>query len=72
MADTQTTPPPDGASEAMFPSLTRAQQSRVKAHGRVRPVESGETLAEPHQTTNRFFSVISGELSILNVSDGAE
>ena len=56
----------------MFPSLTRAQQSRVKAHGRVRPVESGETLAEPHQTTNRFFSVISGELSILNVSDGAE
>src|SRR5260221_2114050 len=72
MTEASQTTPRDEATDERFPLLTRGQEARVKAHGRVRNVESGETLVEPHEQINNFFTVISGELSLLKVADNHE
>ncbi|HAF22014.1 MAG TPA: pyridine nucleotide-disulfide oxidoreductase [Blastocatellia bacterium] len=68
-----TTPPnPASPADNMFPTLTSAQQARIAAHGRVRQVQTGETLVEPDDHTTKFFVVISGHLNIVRTSGDAE
>jgi hypothetical protein len=47
--------------DPMFPTLTPAQQARIAAHGRVRQVETGETLVDPDDSgISKFFVVVKG------------
>jgi len=59
-------------NDQMFPVLTPAQQTRVAAHGRVRQVQSEETLVEADANRNKFFVVVSGNLNIVRTSGTAE
>jgi thioredoxin reductase (NADPH) len=67
-----TSPIPDTAPDHMFPSLSAAQQGRVADRGKVRVVQSGETLVEANASGNNFFIVISGHLNILRASEDTE
>jgi thioredoxin reductase (NADPH) len=67
-----TSPIPDTAPDHMFPSLSVAQQGRVADRGKVRVVQSGETLVEANASGNNFFIVISGHLNILRASEDTE
>jgi thioredoxin reductase (NADPH) len=71
MADPNPLNPPS-PSDHMFPTLTAAQQARVSAHGRVRRVQTGETLVEADNSGNKFFVVVTGQVNILKTSDNAE
>jgi len=64
----KTASPPD----QMFPVLTPAQQTRIATHGRVRQVQSDETLVEADANRNKFFVVVSGHLNIVRRSGTAE
>ena len=64
----KTASPPD----QMFPVLTPAQQTRIATHGRVRQVQSEETLVEADANRNKFFVVVSGRLNIVRTSGPAE
>src|SRR5205085_8492782 len=69
----QTTPPlPGTVPDPMFPALTPAQQARVAAHGRMRPVAGGETVVEPNAHGNKFFVVSSGQLNLLRAARDRE
>jgi len=68
----QTTPPLVGTSPDMFPTLTPAQQARVAAHGQLRRVVTGETVAEPDAHIDKFFVVVKGQLNLLRSSEGKE
>src|SRR5258705_1394462 len=69
----QTTPALPGAKpDDMFPALTREQQARVAAHGRVRQVEGDETVAEANAEPTKFFFVVTGQLNLLRVSEDRE
>jgi thioredoxin reductase (NADPH) len=60
-------PAPPGAqsqTERMFPRLTQAQIARVAAHGRLRPIASGEILVHPGDRAPPFFLVLAGEVEI--------
>jgi thioredoxin reductase (NADPH) len=63
---------PGEEADAMFPTLTAAQQERVAAHGVVRRVETGETVVEPNTQVPALFVVKSGQLDVIKVSDGGE
>ena len=67
-----TSPIPDTAPDHMFPSLSAAQQRRVADHGKVRVVQSGETLVEANALVTTFFIVISGHLNILKAFEDVE
>ena len=58
--------------DQLFPLLTPAQQARVAAHGRVRQVQSGETLVEVDDNGKKFFLVVTGHLNIIRMSGGVE
>src|SRR6266404_3265311 len=58
--------------DQLFPVLTPAQQARVAAHGRVRQVQSGETLVEVDDNGKKFFLVVTGHLNIIRVSGDVE
>jgi thioredoxin reductase (NADPH) len=58
--------------DEMFPTLTPAQQARVAEQGKVRQVQSGETLVEANVLSKNFFLVISGHLNILRVLEDTE
>jgi thioredoxin reductase (NADPH) len=60
------------AADHMFPVLTPAQQARVAAHGRVRQVQTGETLVDADDNGNKFFVVVKGHLNILKTSGDKE
>ncbi len=47
-------------AERLFPTLTPDQVARVKAHGRIRPVGSGEMLASAGELVESFFVVTDG------------
>jgi thioredoxin reductase (NADPH) len=64
----KTPSPPDH----MFPVLTPAQQARVAAHGRVRQVQTGETLVELDDNSMKFFLVVTGHLNIIRMSGDVE
>jgi thioredoxin reductase (NADPH) len=69
----QTTRPLPGAKpDDMFPALTREQQARVAAHGRVRQVKGEETVVEANAEPNRFFVVVTGQLNLFRVSENLE
>jgi thioredoxin reductase (NADPH) len=64
------TSPPD--ANHTFPTLTPAQISRIAAHGRVRPIRSGEVLVEAGDPVVPFFVVTAGEIQIVRPSGAAE
>lgn len=51
--------------DQLFPTLTAPQIARVRAHGRVRPIERGEILVEQGDANIPFWVVVSGELEIV-------
>ena len=63
---------PGSSPDEMFPALSADQQTRVKAHGRVREVAAGEAVVEPNQQAVRFFVVLTGKLEILQIDDQRE
>src|SRR5882672_3833176 len=71
MAD-QILPEPPAPADPMFPTLTLAQQTRLAAHGRVRQVETGETLVDADDHRMKFFVVRQGLLQILKASRDKE
>jgi thioredoxin reductase (NADPH) len=55
-----------------FPTLTAAQISRIRPHGRVREVKPGEILFEPGDTQLPFFVLLSGGMEIVQPSLSGE
>jgi len=55
--------------EHVFPSLTPAQLTRVKARGHVRAVAAGELLLEAGAPATRMFVVTSGQLEVVRLGD---
>ncbi|HEV3056634.1 MAG TPA: FAD-dependent oxidoreductase [Vicinamibacterales bacterium] len=64
------TSPPD--ANDTFPTLTAAQIARIAAHGRVRPIRSGEVLVEAGDPIVPFFVVTAGEIEIVRPSGATE
>src|SRR5713101_1486837 len=64
-------PMASGADE-VFPVLTPEQIARVAAHGRVRPVRSGEILQAAGQQAESFFLVTAGSVELVRRSADAE
>jgi thioredoxin reductase (NADPH) len=66
--------PPDlvSRSEQVFPTLAPAQIARIAAHGRVRPVQSGEVLIEAGDPVVPFFVVTKGYVEIVQPSGATE
>jgi thioredoxin reductase (NADPH) len=58
--------------ERLFPKLTPAQLERIAAHGRRRSTTRGEVLIEAGDRIVPCFVVVSGEIQVLQVSDGSE
>src|SRR5262245_49034324 len=58
--------------ERVFPTLTPEQRSRIAAHGRRRSTSPDEVLVEVGDKAVPVFVVVTGELQVLRVSDGAE
>ena len=56
----------------VFPTLTPAQVARVSAHGRTRPVRSGEILQSAGEPAQSFFVVTAGSVELLRPSADAE
>ena len=71
MAEATTTNPPF-TDRRMFPRLTPAQQARIASHGRVRQVQSGETLIEVDDRDVKFVVVVKGHLNIARTSATGE
>ena len=58
--------------EHVFPTLTPEQVARVAAHGRVRPVRSGEVLVSAGQQAESFFVVKTGSIEFVRKSAKGE
>jgi thioredoxin reductase (NADPH) len=58
--------------EQIFPTLTKEQVARVAAHGRVRPVRTGEVLQTAGQQAESFYVVTAGLLEAVRRSADAE
>lgn len=54
------------AGTQMFPALTDAQIGRIRAHAKLRLVQSGDVLFRPGDTSVPFFVLLSGELEIVH------
>src|SRR5262249_45069051 len=67
MADPQrhVEPPKVSTVEQIFPVLNPALIERIRAHGRLRNIRSGEALMEPGTKNAHFFIVKTGELEIV-------
>jgi thioredoxin reductase (NADPH) len=67
MADTTSPVLPTVTSRAdhIFPTLTPAQIERIRAHGRVRPIQPGEVLLEAGDLIVPFFVVTKGKVEII-------
>ncbi len=61
-----------GRLDQLFPKLTPAQIARVRAHGRVRPIQRGEVLVEQGDRNVPFWVVVSGELEIVRPTGTTE
>ena len=55
-----------------FPTLTPEQVARISVHGTVRPVRRGEVLVEAGDAAVPFFVVATGQLEIVQLSNGME
>src|SRR6266545_2965545 len=62
------TPRAASPTERLFPILTAAQIVRIAAHGRRRPIATGDVLVEVGDKAVPFFLVISGQIQILRPS----
>jgi thioredoxin reductase (NADPH) len=60
--------PSDSRADQIFPTLTTAQVARVRAHGRVRRVKSGEVLVEAGEQSTKIFVVTAGKLRLTRQS----
>jgi thioredoxin reductase (NADPH) len=58
--------------DRVFPTLTPEQISRIAAHGRRRETSRGEVLVEVGDKEVPVFVVISGELQVVQSTDGGE
>jgi len=56
----------------MFPVLTPAQTSRLRARGNVRFVDRGQVLVERGEYTARLFVVLSGEIEVVRPTATSE
>jgi thioredoxin reductase (NADPH) len=65
-------PVSDEHAALMFPALSVEQIDRVAAHGRVRPLEEGETLVEPGADAVPFFVLLSGRVQVLRLTHTGE
>ena len=63
---------PGSSPDEMFPVLTGEQQARLRQHGHIRRVSSGELLVEFNQQPTSIFVVIDGKLEALRVADERE
>ena len=63
---------PSARVEQVFPTLTKEQVDRVAAHGRVRPVRTGEILQTAGQQAESFYVVTAGLLEAVRRSADAE
>jgi thioredoxin reductase (NADPH) len=70
--DDAMSPLPGTIPSEMFPALTSAQHARVRAHGQRRSVEQGEIVVELNEHVTKVFSVVSGQLHVLQVSNDQE
>jgi thioredoxin reductase (NADPH) len=59
-------------SDQVFPILTAEQIARVAAHGRVRPIRSGEVLASAGRQVESFFLVTAGSIELVRKSGDTE
>ncbi len=64
-------PPIISRPEHVFPTLTPPQMSRIAASGRRRQTTNGEVLVEVGDRPVPFFLVLSGEVQVLRLLDGA-
>jgi thioredoxin reductase (NADPH) len=67
--------PPDvvrPAADRLFPTLTAPQMARIAAHGRRRAIRAGDVLVDVGDRPVPFFLVVSGEIGIRRVVQGAE
>jgi len=64
-------PPKVSTIEQIFPVLNSSLLERIVAHGRLREIQTGEVLIEPGSKNAHFFIVKSGELEIIQSSDGS-
>ena len=62
----------DPRAEQMFPKLTPEQVERIAAHGKRRPVRSGQVLIEAGDQAVPFFVVTAGRLEIVQRSGDGE
>jgi thioredoxin reductase (NADPH) len=62
----------DSRADQIFPTLTPAQRARIAAHGRVRPVRSGEVLVEAGDHVVPFLVVTAGRLEVVQPSGTTE
>jgi thioredoxin reductase (NADPH) len=63
---------PSSPADQIFPTLTAEQVARVAAHGRARPVRSGEVLQSAGQQAESFFVVTAGSIELVRRSEDAE
>jgi thioredoxin reductase (NADPH) len=64
--------PMSAPAEEVFPTLTPEQIARVAAHGRVRPVRSGEVLLSAGDRVDSFFVVTAGSIEFVRPSEKGE
>jgi thioredoxin reductase (NADPH) len=62
------TPSMMDARTQMFPTLTQAQIQRVRTHGKVRKVQTGDVLFKPGDANVPLFVMISGQMEIIQPS----
>ncbi len=65
-------PLPGAQPDRMFPKLTSEQVARLALHGQARRVQSGEVLVEAGEKIPRFFVVKTGQIDIVQISEGTE
>ena len=59
-------------ADRVFPTLTPEQVARVAAHGRARPIQSGEVLASAGEKAESFFVVTAGSIELVRRSADGE
>jgi thioredoxin reductase (NADPH) len=59
-------------ADEIFPTLTRAQISRICVHGRSRTVKRGDVLMQAGEQQARFFVVMTGRIDVVRPTDAAE
>jgi thioredoxin reductase (NADPH) len=72
VSDTYPLPKATSSADLAFPTLKPAQIERMAARGRIRQVQRGEVLVEAGERNARFFVVKTGQVEVVQSSDGIE